>query len=84
MCPHYRQTTLKTNVNGITQRLAVKDILQARIRALRSKDQGWQNVAGRRRGNGAKRNDLADWKPGAAEWRQSVNRLLSEVIFAII
>jgi hypothetical protein len=38
---------------------AVCDVLPARIRALRSKDQGWQNVPERRRGNGAKRNDLA-------------------------
>jgi hypothetical protein len=33
--------------------------LPARIRALRSKDQGWQNVPEQWRGNGAKRNDLA-------------------------
>jgi hypothetical protein len=32
---------------------AVYDVLPARIRALRSKDQGWQNVAEFRRGNGA-------------------------------
>jgi hypothetical protein len=38
---------------------AVYDVLPARIRALRSKDQGWQNVPEQRRGNGAKRNDLA-------------------------
>jgi hypothetical protein len=38
---------------------AVYDGLPARIRALRSKDQGWQNVPEQRRGNGAKRNDLA-------------------------
>jgi hypothetical protein len=38
---------------------AVGDVLPARIRALRSKDQGWQNVPEQRRGNEAKRNDLA-------------------------
>jgi hypothetical protein len=32
---------------------AVYDVLPARIRALRSKDQGWQNVSGVWRGNGA-------------------------------
>ncbi|MHB9294126.1 hypothetical protein Holit_03252 [Hollandina sp. SP2] len=37
---------------------AVYDGLAARIRALRSKDQGRQNVAGVCRRNGAKRNDL--------------------------
>jgi hypothetical protein len=38
---------------------AVYDVLPARIRALRSKDQGRQNVPEQRRGNEAKRNDLA-------------------------
>jgi hypothetical protein len=38
---------------------AVYDVLPARIRALRNKDQGWQNVPEQRRGNGAQRNDLA-------------------------
>jgi hypothetical protein len=32
---------------------AVDDVLPARIRALRSKGQGWQNVGGVWRGNGA-------------------------------
>jgi hypothetical protein len=32
---------------------AVYDVLTARIRALRSKDQGWQNVGEGLRGNGA-------------------------------
>jgi hypothetical protein len=32
---------------------AVYDVLPARIRALRSKDQGWQNVGVVSRGNGA-------------------------------
>jgi hypothetical protein len=39
--------------------MAVCDVLPARIRALRSKDQGWQNVPEQWRGNGAKWNDLA-------------------------
>jgi hypothetical protein len=38
---------------------AVYDVLAARIRALRSKDQGRQNVPEQWRGNGAQRNDLA-------------------------
>ena len=59
-------------------------------RDLRSKAKGWQNVAGRRRGNVAKRNDLADWKPGAdrraAErisfvMRRFANHILSNCIF---
>jgi hypothetical protein len=51
---------------------AVYDVLPARIRALRSKDQGWQNVGKGLRGNGAKRNDLANRNPRAAEWRRSI------------
>jgi hypothetical protein len=39
--------------------LAICDVLAARIRALRNKDQDRQNVAEQRRGNGAKWNDLA-------------------------
>jgi hypothetical protein len=42
---------------------AVYDVLAARIRALRSKDQGRQNVAEVCRGNGAKRNDLGKPEP---------------------
>jgi hypothetical protein len=42
---------------------AVYDVLAARIRALRSKDQGRQNVGGVSRGNGAKRNDLGERNP---------------------
>jgi hypothetical protein len=38
---------------------ASKSVKAARIRALRSKDQGRQNVPEQRRGNGALRNDLA-------------------------
>jgi hypothetical protein len=57
--------------------LKVCDVLPARMGALRSKDQGWQNVGERRRGNEAQRNDLADWNPAAAERRRSVYRVLS-------
>ncbi|MDR1220122.1 MAG: hypothetical protein LBK73_11035, partial [Treponema sp.] len=49
------------------------------IRALRSKDQGWQNVGGGRRGNGAQRNDLADRNPGAAEGGGAYTVLLCAV-----
>jgi hypothetical protein len=38
--------------------MAVYDVLAARIRALRSKDQGRQNVGGGWRGNEAKRMSL--------------------------
>jgi hypothetical protein len=49
-----------TNLGAIAHNVpAVCDGLAARIRALRSKDQGWQNVPEQRRGNGAQRNDLA-------------------------
>jgi hypothetical protein len=48
------------NLGGMAHNVpAVYDVLPARIRALRSKDQDWQNVPEQRRGNGAKRNDLA-------------------------
>ena len=67
------------NLGALHLTLKVDDVLPARIRALRSKDQGWQNVGGGRRGNGAQRNDLADRNPVAAERRRSVNRLLNEV-----
>jgi hypothetical protein len=42
---------------------AVGDVFAARIRALRSKDQGCKNVGGGWRGNEAKRNDLASRNP---------------------
>jgi hypothetical protein len=42
---------------------AVYDVLPARIRDLRSKDQGWQNVGEVSRGNGAQRNDLGERNP---------------------
>jgi hypothetical protein len=42
---------------------AVYDVLPARRRALRSKDQGWQNMAEFGHGNGAQRNDLAKTEP---------------------
>jgi hypothetical protein len=44
--------------------LAVYDGLVARIGALRRKDRGCKNVGGGWRGNGAKRNDLAERNPG--------------------
>jgi hypothetical protein len=53
---------------------AVYDVLAARIRALRSKDQGRQNVGGVIRGNEAKRNDLGERNPSrllAAKRKQS-------------
>jgi hypothetical protein len=46
--------TLRTNSGFMAHNVpAVYDVLPARIRALRSKDQGWQNVPEQRRGNGA-------------------------------
>jgi hypothetical protein len=42
---------------------AVYDVLPARIRALRSKDQGRQNVGEVSRGSGAQRNDLGERNP---------------------
>jgi hypothetical protein len=42
---------------------SVYDVLPARIRALRNKNQGRQNVAEFWRGNEAKRNDLAKMDP---------------------
>jgi hypothetical protein len=50
--PLYYKELKKPNVP------AVYDVLAARIRALRSKDQGRQNVAEVCRGNEAQRNDL--------------------------
>jgi hypothetical protein len=41
---------------------AVYDGLPARIRACEARP-GLANCAGVRRGNGAKQNDLAEWKP---------------------
>ena len=58
---------------------AVYDVLPARIRTLRSKDQGWQNVGEGRRGNGAQRNDLADRNPGATEGSGAYTDLLCAV-----
>jgi hypothetical protein len=47
---HYLQQILGQMAHNVP---AVYDVLPARIRALRSKDQGWQNVAEFWRGNGA-------------------------------
>jgi hypothetical protein len=52
----YFQTILAPIAHNVP---AVCDVFAARIRALRSKDQGCKNVAEFWRGNGAKRNDLA-------------------------
>jgi hypothetical protein len=59
---------------------AVGDVLPARIRALRSKDQGWQNVGGVWRGNGAQRNDLATWNPEPPTGGEALTVLLCAVI----
>jgi hypothetical protein len=58
---------------------AVCDGLTARIRALQSKDQGWQTVGGVSRGSGAKRNDLGERNPGATEGSGTHTDLLGEV-----
>jgi hypothetical protein len=59
--------TTKAGVKKISSNVpAVCDVFAARIRALRSKDQGCKNVGGVRRGNEAKRNDLAERNPGGA------------------
>jgi hypothetical protein len=47
----------------LPQLLAVYDVLATRIRALRSKGQGRQNVGGVNYGNEAKRNDLDEQNP---------------------
>jgi hypothetical protein len=52
---------------------AVCDVFAARIRALRSKDQGCKNVGGVSRGSGAQRNDLGERNPEPL-LRRSVNR----------
>jgi hypothetical protein len=63
---------------------AVCDGLSARIRALRSKDQGWQNVPEQWRGNEAKRNDLAIAEAEPL-LRRSVNRpVMRRVIFLVM
>jgi hypothetical protein len=51
----------------------LSDVLAARIRALRSKEQGCKTVGGVWRGDGAKRNDRASRNPFAAYRRQSAN-----------
>jgi hypothetical protein len=58
---------------------AVDDVLPARIRALRSKDQGWQNVAEFWRGNEAKRNDLAKTEPEPPTGGDALTVLLCDV-----
>jgi hypothetical protein len=61
---------------------AVCDVLPARIRALRSKDQGWQTVPEQRRGNGAKRNDLAVVEAEPPTGGEAHTVLLCAVFFA--
>jgi hypothetical protein len=61
---------------------AVYDVLAARIRALRSKDQGWQNGGGVWCGNGAKRNDLASRNPEPPTGGEALTDLLCEVFGA--
>jgi hypothetical protein len=58
---------------------AVGDVLPARIRALRSKDQGWQNVPEQRRGNEAQRNDLASRNPEPPTGGEALTDLLYDV-----
>jgi hypothetical protein len=58
---------------------AVCDVLPARIRALRNKDQGWQNVPEQRRGNEAKRNDLAVVEAEPPTGGEALTDLLCEV-----
>jgi hypothetical protein len=58
---------------------AVCDGLAARIRALRSKDQGRQTVPEQRRGNGAKRNDLAIAEAEGPQGPEAHTVLLGEV-----
>jgi hypothetical protein len=63
---------------------AVYDVLPARIRALRSKGQGWQNVGGGRRGNEAQRNDLAERNPEGALAPEAYTVLLGAVQIAYV
>jgi hypothetical protein len=46
---------------------------------LRSKDQGWQNVGGVWRGNGAQRNDLATRNPEPPTGGEALTDLLYDV-----
>jgi hypothetical protein len=58
---------------------AVGDVLPARIRALRSKDRGWQNLPEQRRGNGAQRNDLAVVEAEPPTGGEALTDLLGDV-----
>jgi hypothetical protein len=58
---------------------AVGNVFAARIRALRSKDQGCKNVGGGWRGNGAQRNDLASRNPEPPTGGEALTGLLCEV-----
>jgi hypothetical protein len=55
---------------------AVCDGLAARIRALRSKDQGRQNVGGVSRGSEAQRNDLGERNPGGPKARNAYSPVM--------
>jgi hypothetical protein len=57
---------------------AVYDGLSARIRACEARP-GLANCAGVRRGNGAQRNDLAEWKPSPPSAGAAYTVLLGEV-----
>jgi hypothetical protein len=63
---------------------AVCDGLAARIRALRSKDQGRQTVPEQWRGNGAKRNDLAIAEAAGPQGPEAHTVLLCEVFWPFI
>jgi hypothetical protein len=61
---------------------AVCDVLPARIRALCSKDQGWQNVAEKNRTKGVAR--LRFFGARAAYWRRSIYRPVMRWFFCFI
>jgi hypothetical protein len=67
-----------TNLAPISHNVpAVYDVLPARIRALRSKDQDWQNVAEKNRTKGVAR--LRFFVARAAEGGEAYTDLLGEV-----
>jgi hypothetical protein len=63
---------------------AVDDVLPARIMALRSKGQGWQNVGGVGRGNEAKRNDLATRNPEPPTGGEAFTACYTTLPFSLI
>jgi hypothetical protein len=61
-----------TNLGQIAPNVpAVYDVLPARIRALRSKDQGWQNVGGVERGRHSRPSET---EPRSRRRRRSIYR----------